>query len=120
VGASGAISGIVGCFLVLFPKTRFDLDFYFGWWRLKSIETRALAAVLAWFAEQTVLGLISSTFHVSAGVAYWAHFGGFVVGAIIALGFSLVVATEQRETRDAEEPENPLQPKAQDFTELKL
>lgn len=120
VGASGAISGIVGCFLVLFPKTRFDLDFYLGWWRLKSIETHAFAAVLTWFGEQTVLGLLSSTFHVAGGVAYWAHFGGFVVGAIIALAFSQIVDPKEREIRDVEESESRLQPKAEEYTELKL
>ena len=120
VGASGAISGIVGCFLVLFPKTRFDLDFYLGWWRLKSIETHAFAAVLTWFGEQTVLGLLSSTFHVAGGVAYWAHFGGFVIGAIIALAFSQIVDPKEREIRDVEESESRLQPKAEEYTELKL
>jgi membrane associated rhomboid family serine protease len=120
VGASGAISGIVGCFLVLFPETRFDLDFYLGWWRLKSIETHAFAAVLTWFGEQTVLGLLSSTFHVAGGVAYWAHFGGFVVGAIIALAFSQIVDPKEREIRDVEESESRLQPKAEEYTELKL
>jgi membrane associated rhomboid family serine protease len=116
VGASGAISGIVGCFLVLFPKARFDLDFYFGWFLIKTIKTNAFAAVLAWFGEQTLLGLVSSTFHVAGGVAYWAHFGGFVVGAIIASVFSLIFGERERETIDVEEPE----PKPQEFTQLKL
>lgn len=120
VGASGAISGIVGCFLVLFPKARFDLDFYLGWIRLKSIETHAFAAVLTWFGEQTVLGLLSSTFHVAGGVAYWGHFGGFVVGALIALAFSRIVDTKEREIRDVEESRSRLQPKAEEYTELRL
>lgn len=122
VGASGAISGIVGCFLVLFPKARFDLDFYLGWARLKSIETNAFAAVLTWFGEQTVLGLISSTFHVAGGVAYWAHFGGFVVGAVVALMYAAFVGTRRRKTRDAdaEDASEGFDKKPQDFIELKL
>lgn len=120
VGASGAISGVVGCYLVLFPKSRFDLVFYFGWVRLKTIETQAFAAVLAWFGEQTLLGLLTSAFHVAGGVAYWAHFGGFVVGAIVALLFSLVFSAEERNARDTDDPEDPLQPNPRHFNELKL
>ena len=122
VGASGAISGIVGCFLVLFPKARFDLVFYLGWARLKSVETNAFAAVLTWFGEQTLLGLISSTFHVVRGVAYWAHFGGFVVGAFAALMYRAVI--DERELRakdvDAEDASQGFDKKPQDFIELKL
>jgi membrane associated rhomboid family serine protease len=122
VGASGAISGIVGCFLVLFPKARFDLVFYFGWVRLKSIATHASAAVLAWFAEQTLLGLISSTWHVAGGVAYWAHFGGFVVGAVLALIYATFVGQEKRKTRDVDAQDAPegFDRKPQDFIDLKL
>jgi membrane associated rhomboid family serine protease len=122
VGASGAISGIVGCFLVLFPKARFDLDFYLGWARLKSIETNAFAAVLTWFGEQTVLGLISSTFHVAGGVAYWAHFGGFVVGAIVAIMYAVLVGERKRTRRDVKAQDAPegFDKKPQGFIELKL
>jgi len=122
VGASGAISGIAGCFLALFPKARFDLVFYIGWARLKSIETNAFAAVLTWFAEQTVLGLISSMFRVAGGVAYWAHFGGFVVGAAVALIYEIFVDERKRKARDVDAQDAPegFDKKPQDFIGLKL
>jgi membrane associated rhomboid family serine protease len=123
VGASGAISGIAGCFLVLFPRARFDLVFYLGYIRLKTIETRALAAVLAWLGEQTLLGLLTSALHVAGGVAYWAHFGGFVAGVTVGLLFRLVAGEKLHETGDLVEPQgpdDPLQPRADEFTELKL
>ena len=81
VGASGAISGIAGCFSVLYPKANFDLVFYFRFWTIKEIHTHTGIAVGAWIAEQTLLGLLSLEFK-SFGVAFWAHVGGFTVGAV--------------------------------------
>jgi len=81
VGASGAISGIAGCFLVLYPKTNFDLVFYFRFWTLKTIHTYTGVAVGAWIAEQSVLGLLSLEFR-SFGVAFWAHVGEFAIGLV--------------------------------------
>ena len=83
VGASGAISGVVGAYFIFFPRSRFDLDFYLGWWRVKTIRTRTHAAVGVWFAEQFLLGLISQIWRASA-VAFWAHVGGFILGAAAA------------------------------------
>jgi membrane associated rhomboid family serine protease len=94
VGASGAISGIAGCFLVLFPSAEFDLIFYVRYIRLGRLETLAWAAVLAWFGEQTLLALITMAFHTAGGVAYWAHFGGFLVGVVIGFLFR-TMATEK-------------------------
>jgi rhomboid family protein len=84
IGASGAISGIMGCFFVLFPKADFDLAIYLGWLRVGSIQTHTTAAVGTWIAEQTLLGLISQAVRISS-TAFWAHIGGFAVG--IAAGF---------------------------------
>jgi membrane associated rhomboid family serine protease len=123
VGASGAISGIAGCFLVLFPRTRFDLIYYLGYIRLGATETRAWAAVLAWFGEQTVLGLITTAFHVAGGVAYWAHFGGFVVGAIIGFLFRSAAGERVQQAEEdvkEEEADDPPLPKRGELTELKL
>jgi membrane associated rhomboid family serine protease len=75
-----------------------------------------------WFGEQTLLGLISSTFHVAGGVAYWAHFGGFILGAGIALAYRAFVGERNRKTRDvdAEDASEGFDKKPQDFIELKL
>ena len=79
VGASGAISGIAGCFFVLFPKANFDLVFYFRFWTLKTIHTYTGIAVGAWIAEQALLGVLSLKFQ-AFSIAFWAHVGGFAVG----------------------------------------
>ncbi len=86
IGASGAISGIAGCYFILFPTSNFDLDIYLGYWRVKTIPTRTYGAVGAWIAEQAILAIITQAVHASS-VAYWAHIGGFIAG--VALAFSL-------------------------------
>lgn len=81
VGASGAISGIAGCFFVLFPKANFDLVFYLRFIELKTIHTYTSVAVGAWIAEQALLGVLSLKFQ-AFSVAFWAHVGGFAVGLV--------------------------------------
>ncbi len=103
VGASGAISGIVGSYLVLFPKSKFDLVIYFRWSALKTIPTRAPVAVGAWIAEQTILGIITQLVHVSS-VAFWAHIGGFATGVVTAFLFTLVVPQKKRRSLERTKP----------------
>lgn len=93
VGASGAISGIIGCFFVLFPHAKFDLEVYFGWWRVTRIPAHTLGAVGAWLGEQILLGLLSQA-GLLATVAFWAHVGGFVLGALSALVLKSLVVGE--------------------------
>ena len=93
VGASGAISGIMGCFLILFPKADFDLTIYFGWFRITTIETHATAAVCTWLGEQALLGLLTQAIRLSS-VAFWAHVGGFVVGIAAGLVFKKFITLD--------------------------
>jgi membrane associated rhomboid family serine protease len=94
VGASGAISGIAGCFFVLFPKANFDLVFYLRFVELKTIHTYTSVAVGAWIAEQTLLGVLSLKFQ-SFSVAFWAHVGGFAVG-LAAGGIALLLMSKRK------------------------
>jgi membrane associated rhomboid family serine protease len=82
----------------LFPKARFDLVIYLGYWKVKEIPTHTHAAVGTWLAEQTLLGFISQAFKISA-IAFWAHVGGFAIGSLTALVFLSVVPESKR--RDA-------------------
>ena len=93
VGASGAISGVMGCFLILFPKTDLDLAIYFGWFRIKTIQTHTTAAVGTWIGEQLVLGLLTQAVRFSS-VAFWGHVGGFVVGIAAGLCFKRLVVLD--------------------------
>ncbi len=94
VGASGAISGIAGCFFVLFPKANFDLVFYFRFWALKTIHTYTSIAVGAWIAEQALLGVLSLKFP-SFSVAFWTHVGGFAVG-LVAGSIAVVLMSRRK------------------------
>ena len=82
VGASGAISGIMGCYFVLFPKSRFDLEVFFLRFHVASIPTYTHGAIGLWVAEQGILGLLTQSLRFSS-TAFWAHVGGFSTGAAI-------------------------------------
>lgn len=79
VGASGAISGVMGAYFVLYPKARIRTLVSIGlFWRV--IRVRAYAMIGLWFVYQFLLGLVP----INTGVAYWAHIGGFIAGIILA------------------------------------
>lgn len=94
VGASGAISGIAGCYFVLFPKSLFDIEVYFGRFHVTSIPTTTTGALGAWMAEQIALGLISTVVSFSS-TAFLAHVGGFGMGVVLA-AFLVKVSPEIR------------------------
>ena len=81
VGASGAISGVLGGYLILYPRVRVRvLVFIF------IISLPAYLVLLWWIAWQVIAGLpqLSSVRpDVSAGVAFWAHIGGFGAGVVL-------------------------------------
>lgn len=85
VGASGAISGVLGAFFVLFPYARVltlvPLVFFF----FPVVEVPAVLYLGFWFLMQFVSGTLALTLARDAGgVAWWAHIGGFVVGMALA------------------------------------
>jgi membrane associated rhomboid family serine protease len=85
VGASGAISGIMGAYLVLYPRVHVRMLFIFIIF-FKVFRIPAWAVLIWWFALQVLTGLpqlneVSP--EVSGGVAVWAHVGGFVAGVLL-------------------------------------
>ncbi|MXX21041.1 MAG: rhomboid family intramembrane serine protease [Cenarchaeum sp. SB0661_bin_35] len=85
VGASGAVSGILGAYLVLFPRARIlTILMLFFFWRMMHIQARWFLPF--WLVFQNLLPFFVSGFGVAGGgVAYLAHIGGFVVG--LAVGY---------------------------------
>jgi membrane associated rhomboid family serine protease len=84
VGASGAISGVLGGYLVLYPRVHVKVLFVFIFIRIFHIP--ALFVLLFWIGYQVVLGLpqlMSVDPEVSSGVAFWAHIGGFAAGVAL-------------------------------------
>ena len=82
VGASGAIAGVMGGYLLLFPKARVDVLIFLVVF-IRVIPIPAYIVLGAWFGIQLVQGSITPT--EGGGVAYWAHAGGFVAGLIMAI-----------------------------------
>ena len=84
VGASGAISGVMGAYLMLFPRVRVRMLFIFGIF-FKVIPIPAWAVLLWWFAIQVLSGLpqAAGLGDMTGGVAVWAHVGGFVAGVAL-------------------------------------
>jgi membrane associated rhomboid family serine protease len=83
VGASGAISGVMGAYLVLYPRVRVFVFVPLGIIPF-TFAVPAYVTLLFWFGSQVVAGLTG----LSAGVAIWAHVGGFVAGALLVKLFS--------------------------------
>lgn len=88
VGASGAISGAMGAYLVLFPRVRVRMLFIFII-VFRIIPLPAWAVLLWWFVLQLLLGLpdLLATSSQTGGVAVWAHLGGFAAGVILVRFF---------------------------------
>lgn len=82
VGASGAIAGVMGGYLLLFPRAKVDVLFIFIIF-FKIFALRAWIMLGAWFAWQTLSGVLEGD-TTGGGVAYWAHVGGFIAGVVLA------------------------------------
>ena len=82
VGASGAIAGVMGGYLLLFPKARVDVLIFIVI-LIRIIPIPAWIVLGAWFGIQLVQGAATPT--VGGGVAYWAHAGGFLAGLALTL-----------------------------------
>ncbi|MGX9356919.1 rhomboid family intramembrane serine protease [Roseobacteraceae bacterium S113] len=82
VGASGAIAGVMGAYLLLFPKARVDiLLILIIIFRIFPVPAWVMLGL--WFGMQLIGGVGSIAG--DGGVAYWAHAGGFVAGLIMAI-----------------------------------
>ena len=85
VGASGAISGVLGAYLILYPRVRVRMLFWFLLF-IRVFRVPAWAVLLWWFFWQVVAGLpqlMTLDSEISGGVAVWAHIGGFVAGVVL-------------------------------------
>jgi membrane associated rhomboid family serine protease len=87
VGASGAIAGVLGAYLVLFPGSRI-LSLVFIVVFIRLVELPAVLVLGLWFVLQVVEGLAAWSDPGVATVAWWAHVGGFLAGVMLVRLFA--------------------------------
>lgn len=81
VGASGAISAVLGAYMVFFPKSKIKVFFF-----ISTFSVPALLFLGFWFLEQIISGVGAfSAIGLGGGVAWWAHIGGFLFGLAYGL-----------------------------------
>lgn len=87
IGASGAVAGVLGAYLVLFPQSRIaslvPIFFIFT-----LIEIPAFIFLLFWFVSQLYSGLFMIQGGSGSGIAWWAHVGGFLFGLVMVFVFA--------------------------------
>jgi membrane associated rhomboid family serine protease len=86
VGASGAISGVMGAYLVLFPRVRVYTVIPLGFF-LQTMALPAWMMLVYWVLLQFLGGVTSVVGDQMGGVAFWAHLGGFVAGVVLVKVF---------------------------------
>jgi membrane associated rhomboid family serine protease len=85
VGASGAISGVMGAYVLLFPRVRVHTLVWLGFF-VTTVTLPAYVMLGYWFLYQLLLGTVGVLAQVEGGTAFWAHVGGFIAGmALIRL-----------------------------------
>lgn len=86
IGASGAVAGVLGAYLILFPHSRIaslvPILFIFT-----IIEIPAVIFLLFWFVSQLYSGLFAIRGGGGSGIAWWAHIGGFLFGILMVFFF---------------------------------
>jgi membrane associated rhomboid family serine protease len=84
VGASGAISGVMGAYLVLYPRVRVFTLVILGFF-ITTVALPAWVMLIYWMVIQVVSGMLQSVAEEAGGggVAFWAHVGGFVAGVVL-------------------------------------
>ncbi len=92
IGASGAISGVLGAYLVFYPKVRVHIASGYG-----SITVPAYTMLGMWFVLQLIFGVVSFAGARGSGIAFWAHIGGFVFGYVA--GWLYMKFTKERKTK---------------------
>ncbi|HSL30702.1 MAG TPA: rhomboid family intramembrane serine protease, partial [Anaerolineales bacterium] len=86
IGASGAVAGVLGAYLIMVPRSRIaslvPILFIFT-----IVEIPAVFFLVFWFVSQLYSGLFSIQGAGESGIAWWAHIGGFVFGVIMVFLF---------------------------------
>ena len=107
LGAAGAIAAVLGAYIVLHPRAKVR-TLVVAIFRFTIVELPAWVVVAAWFALDAILGAVglSTAFGGSAGASYYAHWGGFAFGVLVALAL-LGRGREQPRSLSSSPPDRP-------------
>ncbi len=97
IGASGAIAGVMGAYLVFWPQARIDTLIFFFYF-IRVVPLSAVFVLGYWILIQFIQG-VPALAGLDGGVAWWAHIGGFAGGALAGLLFRGRAAEVAREFR---------------------
>jgi rhomboid family protein len=95
VGASGAISGVMGAYILLYPRVRVHTLLTLGFF-ITTVTLPAYVILGYWFVLQLLLGTVGALAGAQGGVAFWAHVGGFVAGLVLIKLFANSEYLERR------------------------
>jgi membrane associated rhomboid family serine protease len=111
IGASGAISAVMGAYVVLYPRARIQSLVFLGFF-YQLIAVPSVIVLGFWFVLQLIDGFASlgATTDVGGGVAWFAHIGGFVAGIVLALPFRLADGVRARRLPALPIADEPLPP----------
>ena len=85
LGASGAISGVMGAYVLMYPRARVQIFFFPFSIFLGNLGVPAWLMLGLWFLAQLTPALTTMGQVAGSGVAYWAHVGGFIAGVVITI-----------------------------------
>ena len=107
VGASGAIGGVMGAYIVLYPRVHVHMLLFLGFF----VTTFAVPAVwmLGYWIIVQLLGGLGSLGRGGGGVAFWAHIGGFAAGALFVMLFRDRELLARHPYHGWNQPESPTQ-----------
>ncbi len=94
VGASGAIAGVMGAYLMLYPRNRINsiIIFFF----ITVVRLSATWLLGFWFLWQLIQAVVSIGVSAQVSVAFWAHVGGFVVGMVLVVLYKMATGQPLR------------------------
>ena len=102
IGASGAISGVMGAYMLLYPFNRINtlIIFYF----ITVLRLPAVGLLGLWFLWQLIQGVSSLAISSQVSVAFFAHVGGFVAGVILVAAFKMATGQPVWPSRERRQP----------------
>ena len=95
IGASGAISGVLGAYMLLYPWAKVHTAVIF-FYIIHLVMVPAAVMIGFWFVLQVISASVTWMTGVSSGIAYWAHIGGFLAGVLLILPVWLKLKKRRR------------------------